>query len=190
VLAGGRSSRFGVDKLAVELRGVPLLHHAVRTLAEVCGEVVVVLAPEGVRPALPPGLPVRVARDAREGEGPLAGLAAGLGEVTTEWALVAAGDMPDLAHAVLLEMLRVAAAAPADAVVLREGEVWRPLPCVVAVAPARTNVHTLLYAGERSVRALIASLRSAVIDEATWRALDPSAGTLLDVDEPGDLPAG
>ena len=45
MLAGGRSTRFGTDKLAAELHGLPLLHHPVLRLAEVCAEVVVVIAP-------------------------------------------------------------------------------------------------------------------------------------------------
>ncbi|MGH2589524.1 MAG: molybdenum cofactor guanylyltransferase, partial [Actinomycetota bacterium] len=105
VLAGGRSTRFGRDKLAEPYLGMPLLHHAVLRLAEVCGDVVVVVAPDAVDPALPVGVPVRVARDATEGEGPLAGVYAGLLAVTTDVALVAGGDMPDLQTPVLLEML-------------------------------------------------------------------------------------
>ncbi|MFN8623891.1 MAG: NTP transferase domain-containing protein, partial [Chloroflexota bacterium] len=44
VLAGGRASRFGADKLAASLDGVPLLHHAVRAVSAVPGatEVIVV----------------------------------------------------------------------------------------------------------------------------------------------------
>ncbi len=76
VLAGGRSSRFGSDKLAAEREGVPLLHHAVLRVAEVADDVVVVLAPGASGAGLPPG--VRVANDPTEGEGPLAGLHAGL----------------------------------------------------------------------------------------------------------------
>ncbi|MGH2635708.1 MAG: NTP transferase domain-containing protein, partial [Actinomycetota bacterium] len=109
VLAGGRSTRFGRDKLIEPYRGVPLLHHAVLRLGEVCVDVVVVLAPEAAEPPPPPGVPVRIVRDVAEGEGPLAGLAAALSAVATVVALVAGGDMPDLQTSVLLEMLRVAA---------------------------------------------------------------------------------
>jgi len=48
--------------------------------------------------------------------------------------------------------------------------------------------HTLLHAGRRRLRDMLDSLRTAVIDEATWTALDPQRRTLHDVDEPGDLP--
>ena len=95
--------------------------------------------------------------------------------------------MPDLSTAVLLEMLRVGAEASVDAVALQDGDRFRPLPNLVRVVPARDVAHSLLHAGERSLRVLLQALRTAVIDEPTWTALDPSRGTLHDVDEPGDL---
>lgn len=182
--------RFGGDKLVAVHRGLPLLQHAVLRVGEVCPEVVVVIAPEAAEPAVPPGSNVRFVRDAREGEGPLAGLLAGLESVTSELAIVTGGDMPDLSTAVLLEMLRVAGEVAVDAVALQEGDRFRPLPALVRVAPAREAAHSLLHAGERSLRSLLEALRIAVIDEPTWTALDPDRGTLFDVDEPGDLGAG
>jgi molybdopterin-guanine dinucleotide biosynthesis protein A len=187
VLAGGRSARFGSDKLAATLDGIPLLHHPVLRLAEVCREVLVVVAPGGEDPALPLAAPARVVRDATEGEGPLAGVLAGLTETVTDWALVAGGDMPDLRTAVLLEMLRVAGESGADAVALQDGDRLRPLPLVLRSAPAREAAHALLHSGERRLRALPEALRTAVIDEPTWVGLDPERATLRDVDEPDDL---
>lgn len=164
-----------------------MLHHAVFRVAEACDDVVVVLAPDAQAPRFPPGVPVRIARDPREGEGPLAGLAAGLSEVSSELVLVAAGDMPDLAPPVLTEMLRVANDAPVQAVALSDGGRARPLPCVVRTDIGRSHAHALLRSGERSLRSLLDSCRVAVIDEATWHRLDPSRGTLHDVDAPEDL---
>ncbi len=187
MLAGGRSTRFGSDKLVAVHRGIPLLHHAVLRLGEVCTEVVVVIAPGTPVPTMPVGANARSVRDAEEGEGPLAGLLSGLESASTELALVAGGDMPDLSTAVLLEMFRVAGEAAIDAVALQDGDRFRPLPCVVRVTPARDAAHALLHTGERSLRSLLQALRTAVIDEPTWTALDPSRATLHDVDEPGDL---
>jgi molybdopterin-guanine dinucleotide biosynthesis protein A len=167
---------------------MPLLHHAVLRLAEVCRDVVVVLAPGATEPSLPVGAPVRVARDPTEGEGPLAGVYAGLLAVTTEVALVAGGDMPDLQTPVLLEMLRVADEARVDGVALQDGDHARPLPCVVVAERAVDVAHTLLHSGGRSLRDLLDALHVAVIDETTWHALDPLRRTLFDVDEPSDLP--
>ena len=187
VLAGGRSTRFGdADKLAAPLEGIPLLHHAILRVAEVADDVVVVLAPGVDASGLPPG--VRVAHDPTEGEGPLAGLHAGISAVgVAEIVLIVGGDMPDLQPAVLREMLRVAGESGADAVALADGGRPRPLPVVLRVGPATEAAHGLLHDGRRRLRDLVDALQTAVIDEATWIALDPERRTLRDVDEPGDL---
>jgi molybdopterin-guanine dinucleotide biosynthesis protein A len=195
VLAGGRSTRFGSNKLEALDRGIPLLHHAVLRLAEVCAELVVVIGPASPEPSLPRGLgaAVRVARDEREAEGPLAGVVAGLaGAADDLLALIVGGDMPDLSTDVLREMVHVAERDDAEAVVLRDRGRDRPLPMVVRVAPARAAARALLASGERSLGSLLATLRSSAIPEGVWAALDPQRGTLRDVDLPADLgsPAG
>jgi len=187
VLAGGRSTRFGRDKLAEPFRGMPMLQHAVLRLGEVCSEVIVVLAPEAAEPSMPIGAAIRFVRDPREGEGPLAGAHAGLLAVGTELALLTGGDMPDLQTRVLLEMLRVAADADVDAVALQDGRRFRPLPSVLRTSRATDAAHALLHEGRRALWDLLDGLRLAVIDEGTWSALDPERRTLFDVDTPSDL---
>ncbi len=189
VLAGGRSSRFGRDKLAEPYRGAPILHHTIRRLAEVCDEVIVVLAPGAPEPDLPVGVPARFARDAAEGEGPLAGASAGLAASRAGLAVIAGGDMPELSTGVVLEMLRTAREAPIEGVALQDAGRLRPLPSVVRVERAAELAQGLLHSGRRRLRDLLDAMRIAVIDEAAWVALDPDRGTLFDVDEPGDLDA-
>jgi molybdenum cofactor guanylyltransferase len=187
VLAGGRSERFGRDKLAEGYRGRPLLHHPISALLEVCDRVVVVLAPDADEPPTPAGASVAFARDAVEGEGPLRGLSAGLKVADAGWIVLVGGDMPDLQPAVLLEMLRAASETGVVAVSLADHGEERPLPCVLRSAPATEAVGVLLQAGRRSLRDLLAAVTSVVIDEPTWTALDPERRTLVDVDEPGDI---
>ena len=190
VLAGGRSQRFGSDKLAAPDRGAPLLRRAVTGLAAVCGEVVVVLGPAGPEPPFLDGLLVRFARDDVEGEGPLAGLRAGLEVVRTDLAIAAAGDMPDLSEPVLRLMLRTAEEEPADAVVLQDGERWRPVPCALRTRIVRTEAGAAFEAGERSLRGLLERVGVLVVEEIAWRPLDPAGATLRDVDVPADLDPG
>ena len=198
VLAGGRSTRFGADKLSAPLRGRPLLHHSVIVLGGLCEEVLVVLAP-GRDPADPAtdskvvralaGGRLRVIRDAREFQGPLAGLLGGLEDARTEVALAVGGDMPDLVSALLDDLLERLSIAGADAVVLHDGEATRPLPAALRVAPAIAAARELLASGERSLRALLSAVNAIGVDREVWSVLDPQAASLRDVDEPGDLPA-
>lgn len=187
VLAGGRSTRFGRDKLREPYRGAPLLHHAVLALAQVCGEVLVTLAPGDTRPELPKGIPLLAQHDPDEGQGPLAALAAALPNVTAQTVLVVGGDMPELAQPVLLELLRALHESRADGAVLRDGGRTRPLPAALLVRRARPVAAALVRQGERRLRTLLDALRIAAVDEETWRSLDPDGRTLFDVDSPADL---
>jgi len=187
VLAGGRSSRFGGDKLHAEVAGVPILHRAVARVGEVV-DVVIVVVPPGADPAdLPAG--TRIAHDEAPFEGPLAGLLAGLRAADdAPRVLAVGGDMPSLRPAVLAAMLAALEPPGTSAVVLHDGERRRPLPLAVRTGPALGAAGELLGSGERRLRRLLDELDAAVLPAATWTPLDPSGATLLDVDEPGDLP--
>jgi molybdopterin-guanine dinucleotide biosynthesis protein A len=187
VLAGGRSRRFGRDKLAEQIDGRPLLHHAVLRLLEVCERVVVVVAADGDEPDLRSVDGVLVVRDTQPDEGPLRGVAAGLDASDHALVIVVGGDMPDLQPDVLREMLRAARETGAVVVALSDGGEARPLPLVVATARGRDAVATLLDAGERSLRELLGAVNTVVVDEPSWTSLDPERRTLVDVDEPDDV---
>ena len=186
VLAGGRATRFGSDKLAVTLDGVALVRRAVDALAAVTDGVIVVLPPGVERDDLPGD--VTVTHDLQKGEGPLAGLHTGLlAAVRTEEVLVAGGDMPALQAPVLRLLLDTLDDASVDAAALADGDRPRPLPIALRTWPAADAVHSLLHAGRRRLHDVLDQLRTAVIDEPTWTAMDPGRLTLRDVDEPDDL---
>ena len=185
VLAGGRSSRFGRDKLAEPLDGRPLLHHAIDAVRPFATEIVVVAAPDG-SPVLPAG--VLVTHDAVAFEGPLAGLISGLTAASGSVVLVIGGDMPSLVGAVIESMLVGLDAPGVDAVVLEHDGRARPLPLVVRRDPALAVAGELHAAGERRLRAITHALSTRVIPETIWRTLDPAGVTLLDIDTPTDLP--
>ena len=93
VLAGGRSSRMGTPKAALDWHGTTLLRRICGIVARgTGGPVVVVRAPGQELPGLPEG--VRVVEDDREGRGPLQGILAGLQAVDAEVAFVSSVDLP------------------------------------------------------------------------------------------------
>ncbi|MBM4407106.1 MAG: hypothetical protein FJ038_00560 [Chloroflexi bacterium] len=193
VLAGGRSARFGRDKLAELLDGRTLLDRAVDALAIRCSEVLVIGAADGPDPVLHPihrgTAAIRVLRDPEVGGGPLVGLAVGLEAAAEAIVLVAGGDMPSLDPS-LLSLLADEVAARAGAAALQEGGHLRPLPCAIDRARAGAALRRVRAAGRSSLHAILESLDAVVVAEDVWRVLDPEGASLIDVDRPGDLARG
>jgi molybdenum cofactor guanylyltransferase len=194
ILAGGASSRFGADKMAATLSdGRPVLAHAAGALTTVAGPLVLVLAPGADAPDL--GIETIIAHDGVAQGGPLVGLAAGLAALEAAApgagvAIVVAGDMPTLAPAVLelvADALDADTHPDADAATL-EADPPSVFPLAVRPRAARAAITAILDGGgRRSMRALLETLPSIVVPAATWRALDPAAATLRDIDTPADL---
>jgi molybdopterin-guanine dinucleotide biosynthesis protein A len=184
VLAGGRSSRFGRDKLAEPIDGRPLLDHAIEAVRPHATEILVVGAP-GATPNLPTS--ATLVHDPVAFEGPLAGLRAGLHAATEPVVLVVGGDMPSLVGAVIESMLAALEMPGIDAVVLEHDGRARPLPLVLRREPGLEAADRLYGDGERRLRALPEALATRSIPESTWRAADPDARTLRDIDTPADL---
>ncbi len=88
VLAGGRSSRMGVDKALVEFRGRPLVVHALGILHEAG----LAASIAGSRSALSAYAPV--VEDAESGLGPLGGICAAMASTTARWAVFVPVDLP------------------------------------------------------------------------------------------------
>ena len=184
ILAGGRSSRFGRDKLAESIDGRPLLEHAMDAVRPFASEIVVV-GPPGGNVATPDG--VTLVRDEIPFEGPLAGLTTALGAVVEPVVLVIGGDMPTLIGSVVESMVR-ALVSGVDVVVLEHDGRPRPLPMVLRRDPALEAATRIFATGERRLRAIAETLPTHVIPESTWRLLDPDGLTLRDIDTPADLP--
>jgi molybdopterin-guanine dinucleotide biosynthesis protein A len=189
VLAGGRSSRFGSDKLAARVGSGILLDLPIAALASTVSEVIVVVAPGDDRAPLPIERPIRFVTDPERHGGPLVGLLAGLEAVEQPLVVVVGGDMPALNPDVLALLVRtIVADAAMGAVVLRSRGAVAPLPAAVRTGAATDIARRLVADGERRLGSLFERLSTRILEEGDWRPLDPEGDTLRDVDVPGDLP--
>jgi molybdopterin-guanine dinucleotide biosynthesis protein A len=164
--------------------GRPLLHHAIDVVRPLAHEILVVAAP-GAGPSLPDG--AILVHDPVAFEGPLVGLGAGLGAAHEPVVIVVGGDMPMLVGAVLESMVSELEQSRADVVVLEHHGRPQPLPMALRRTVAIDAVDRLVGAGERRLGTLVDTLAARVVPEAGWRALDPDASTLRDVDTEADL---
>jgi molybdopterin-guanine dinucleotide biosynthesis protein A len=183
VLAGGASRRMGRDKATMPVDGVELAATVLAAAARVAAPVVLV-APEG-HPAR--RLAGRVVTD--PAQGPLAALAAALAALDASDVLVLAGDHPGLRVELLAHLL--ALAPRGEAVACRRGPRLEPLVAVYRRLPALAAARSRLAGGGpgASLRGLLAELRTVVVEEPEWRALDPDGRSFVDLDDPADLAA-
>jgi molybdopterin-guanine dinucleotide biosynthesis protein A len=189
VLAGGRSSRFGSDKLAAEVDGATLLERSIRGVAAVASDVVVVLAPDDDRSLPEIQMPIRRVADPEAFGGPLVGLRAGLDVATEPIVLAVGGDMPSMREEVLATLVRAlfAAGGGTGAAVLATRGRLVPLPAALRTGAASDQVGRLVDDGERRLRSVFERMRTRILDDGDWRPLDPAGDTLRDVDTPADL---
>lgn len=124
ILAGGKSARMnGVDKLKLPIEGTAILERVVETVRPLFREVIVAC---GTTKRYEDLENVRIVTDSASDLGPLGGIRAGLEACRTDWAFVAAGDMPFLNRALILRIAR-AANPGVKSVIPSHGEFLEPL---------------------------------------------------------------
>ena len=190
ILAGGRSTRMGTAKADLEWHGSTLLHRVCGLIDRVVdGPVVVVRAPGQELPPLPAG--VELSEDAREGRGPLQGLAAGLSALKgrAEAAYVSSTDVPLLHPAFVRRVLAAVARENVD-VALPVAQGFRhPLAAAYRTDLLR-DVEELIEADRMRPAFLFERCRVRELTEAELladRALaqaDPNLLSLLNVNDP------
>lgn len=191
VLAGGRSSRMGTPKAALEWHGSTLLRRVTALVARaVDGPVVVVRAPGQPLPALAPG--IQVIEDPVEGRGPLQGLAVALAalEGRAEVAYASSTDVP-LLHPAFVRRVVAATAGDIDVALPVVGGFPHPLSAAyrTSLLPA---VQRLLDEDRLRPAFLFETCRvvrlseEALLADPAVAALDPRLDSVLNLNEPAD----
>lgn len=196
VLAGGRSSRMGTSKAALDWFGVPLLARVAGLVGRaVDGPVVVVRAPGQGLPPLPAR--VEVVDDPVEGRGPLQGIAVGLEAVADRAgaAFVTATDLPLLHPAYVRRVLALLGDDDGPDVVVPQVHGF-PQPLAAAYRVSLSPLVTgLVGDGVRRPPDLFTQCRVVRPDEdallagAELARTDPALDSLLNVNTPDELAA-
>lgn len=162
ILAGGRGRRMdGADKGLVPLHGRPLAAHVMERLQPQVGTFVIIANRNADRYA---DLGVTVVADrVAAGEGPLAGLAAGLAHAVTEWVLAVSCDTPLLPADLVTRLHRCAEANAAGICTAHDGE---RLHATVILTRRRnlTPLLRFLEQGGRKVRDFLAAVGAGTAD--------------------------
>jgi molybdenum cofactor guanylyltransferase len=191
VLAGGRSSRMGSPKAALEWHGSSLLRRVTGVVGRaVEGPVVVVRAPGQPLPALHPS--VEVVCDAEEGRGPMQGIAAGLRAVGDRAAVayVSSTDVP-LLHPAFVQRVLGAFTRDVDIVLPEIGGYRQPLAAAYRLGLLGA-VDELIAADRLRPAFLFERCRvlplndEAMLRDAALARADPGLASVSNLNEPID----
>jgi molybdopterin-guanine dinucleotide biosynthesis protein A len=191
LLAGGRSSRMGTSKAHLEWHGSTLLRRTAGIVARgVDGPVVVVRAPGQELPALPAD--VELVEDAREGRGPLQGIAAGLAHMRerADACFVSSVDVP-LLHPLFVRRVVAALDDETDVVVPHAQGHRHPLAAAYRTS-LLDDVEALIAADRMKPAFLFERCRvkrlgdADLLGDRRLASADPELASLLNLNEPAD----
>jgi len=190
ILAGGDSRRMGSDKANLQLGDQTMLQRMIATMQQVFPQVIV-----SVRQPRP-GIELTQVCDDQTGSGkpgdvgmlaggPLAGLIAGLEQITTPWAFVVACDMPFVKPA-LVELLAEYRGEYQAVVPVAQGHP-QPLAAFYACSCLDILRTHLAGSGKNSLRAFIEHLQVCYVNESELLEADPALRSFFDLDTPQDV---
>jgi molybdopterin-guanine dinucleotide biosynthesis protein A len=189
LLAGGKSSRMGVDKAFLDFGGQTLLDRALTVLGAVCERVTIVGDPARfAKYGLTKHEPAKhgsVVADIFPGCGPLGGIHAALAHSSAELNLMLAVDMPFVSTELLAFLFAQAEGSDAIITVPRTSKGLQPL-CAVYRRDFLNAAEQALRAGKYKIDAAFSGVSTQVIEEGELAAAGFSEQSFFNVNTPQD----
>jgi molybdopterin-guanine dinucleotide biosynthesis protein A len=156
LLSGGRGQRMGgQDKGLLEWRGQPLITHLQQLTRPLTDDLIISCNRNHTRYAA--YADQLVSDDSPDFPGPLAGIRAGLAAARHAHLLILPCDVPHIDARLLADLRQTAQRNPLLPVMVRHGEFWEPLICIIPTR-LRDAVEKAWQAGERSPRKIFLQL--------------------------------
>lgn len=184
VLAGGRSSRMGVDKAALPWGDVSMVEWVVAQLSSAFEDVVVVAGVnQGAAGAALSGTAARVVWDRAPFEGPVKALSLGLSTVDAEVAFACACDLPFLNVRLALALCDMAAGHDAVIPVVQDRRQVLHAAYRKSCGPA---LDAMVQRGESKLQDLVPALDVRFVNEDELRRYDRELLSFFNVNTPQD----
>jgi molybdopterin-guanine dinucleotide biosynthesis protein A len=180
VLAGGQSSRLGIDKSFVNVNGQPLIEQLVAKLARLSDDVIIVTNSPGKYDHLE----ARLVGDIYPGKGALGGIYSGLRTAANAYGLVVACDMPFLDLNLLRYMILLA--HEHDVVIPRIGGLPEPLHAIYSKS-CLEPIDRLLARGGLKIIDFFSEVRVRYVEEHEVDIFDPQHLSFFNVNTPRNL---
>ena len=186
ILAGGRSSRLGREKLAEVIAGKSLIERAISRLSALSQEILIVISQKQARSSLPSYTypEAKTVVDLYPETGSLIGIYTGLVHSSNFLNLVVACDMPFLNLELLRYMVKMAPGF--DVVIPRIGDEMEPLHAVYSrkcIGP----MEDLIKQGNLKVTGFFDSVKVRYVGEEELDRFDPEHLSFFNINTEADL---
>ena len=194
ILAGGRSSRMGRDKMWLDLDGTPLIEIVARRLLPIAGEIIFSSDDSPRLDALVGRLPVPtvVAPDVYRDAGPLAGLQSGLQAARNAMVFTVATDMPFVDHTLVTAMIDHCGDEDAIVPRIRIPGLDEPQPEPLHAVYRKSclpAIEVALSKGRRRVVSFLDDVHVCYVEDSVLRQLDPDLHSLHNINTPEEWTA-
>jgi molybdopterin-guanine dinucleotide biosynthesis protein A len=180
ILAGGRSTRLGLNKAFLEINGQPLIERIVDRLAQMCEEIIIVTNEVDEYEHLE----AIVVPDVVPGKGALGGIYSGLQAASNPHSLIVACDMPFLNLTLLRYMQGFAEAY--DVVIPRVGQFVEALHAIYSKR-CLPHIERRVQAGELQITRFLSDVRVGYVEQEEIEIFDPDHLSFFNINSQEDL---
>jgi molybdopterin-guanine dinucleotide biosynthesis protein A len=184
ILAGGKSKRYGHDKILEKLGSTSLIEQVISSTDPLSKEIIIVTAKERSFAELEGRRKVKIVTDIFPGQGSLGGIYTGLVNSGSFYNLVVAADMPFLNGALLRYMIK--AADGYDFTLPKIGQWYEPLHAIYSrncMEPA----HTLLKRGNKVIVELFNYVKVRFLETEEINRIDPRHLSFFNINTVEDM---
>ncbi len=184
ILAGGKSIRFGHDKILERIGNTSLIEQVISHVASISREIIIVTAKGRTfaRLAKRPG--VKIVDDIFPGQGSLGGIYTGLVKSESFYNLVVAADMPFLNGSLLQYMIKVADGY--DFVLPRVNDWYEPLHAIYS-RNCIDPINTILKQGKKVIVELFDYVKVRFIEAKEIDKFDPKHLSFFNINTREDM---
>ncbi len=183
ILAGGKSTRFGHDKVLEKIGNTSLLEQVISHVDPISKDIIIVTAKGRTFAHLANRPKIKVVSDIFPEQGSLGGIYTGLVNSESFYNLVVAADMPLLNEELLRYMIKVAKGY--DFTLPRFDDWFEPLHAVYSrncIAP----IKSILEQGKKSILELFNYVKMNYVDAKEIDKFDPQHLSFMNINTPQD----
>ncbi|OGN99861.1 MAG: hypothetical protein A2Y58_02075 [Chloroflexi bacterium RBG_13_51_52] len=184
ILAGGKSIRFGHDKVLERIGNTSLLEKVISQVEPISREIIIVTAKERTFAQLANHPKVKAVNDIYPGQGSLGGIYTGLVKSKSFYNLVVAADMPFLNGSLLRYMIKVADGY--DFILPRVNNWYEPLHAIYSRNCIKP-INTILEQGKKVIVELFKHVKVRYVEAREIDQFDPNHLSFFNINTREDL---